>query len=73
MDFAVKITEDNLYLITQANEGVTPKIEKGPTYFLTSDRPDKYNLILPERVFRAAFTFVESELENQFAEIKNKT
>lgn len=69
MDRAVKVTEETLAIITEANDGVTPRIEERTTYFVTLDDPNMYNMILSEKDFHDNFKFTGPELEHQFTEV----
>lgn len=46
MRYALQITENNLPLIAILNDGVTPRIEYGTTYFVYDSDPEGHSRIL---------------------------
>jgi hypothetical protein len=70
-DRAVKISEKSLDMITVANGGVRPEVTEETTYFITCGHDTCVNLILPEKDFRLAFEFTETESETEFKNVQD--
>lgn len=70
-DYAIRMTKDNLDKITPRNGGLRPATNNS-AYFITTDDPEKHNLILTTSNFRRNFEFVEPEKDDDFTEVREK-
>lgn len=68
--YALKVTRENLDILSQANAGLRPHVEKKTTYFITPGDPNESNVILDEAAFRRYYEFVEPEREHEFTLVR---